>query len=207
MKFDPQKHNRRSIRLKGYDYAQWGVYFVTLVTWQRVCLFGEIINGGMQLNPTGIIIQSEWQRLAFHFHNIRLDVFMVMPNHVHGTIVIESVRATRHPPYRIPKNNQPLPDQLSDIHDGSPRQSPRRSGPMPNSLGAMVGQFKSRATKRIWSLPEMEHSPIRQRNYYEHIVRNDIEYKKNIQYIETNPLKWQEDQLHPPVMINPISRD
>jgi REP element-mobilizing transposase RayT len=212
MKFDPLKHNRRSTRLQGYDYTQPGAYFVTLVTWQRYCLFGEIVHGMMQLNPIGKIIQSEWQRLPRHFHNIRLDAFMVMPNHVHGTIVIESV-ATRQPPYEIPDSNHPMPDQMNDCPDGSPlpSRSPLQTtlpnGPMPNSLGAMIGQFKSRATKRIWSLPGMDHCPIWQRNYYEHIVRDDQDFINIWNYIDTNPQEWQEDQLHPSVMLNPINQD
>jgi REP element-mobilizing transposase RayT len=230
--YDPHLHHRRSIRLKGYDYSQPGAYFITQVTWQRDCLFGEIIDGVMQLNSTGKIIQSEWQRLAFHFHNIKLDAFMVMPNHLHGTIVIDPVGATpkppsvfnpvgatRQPPCETPDSNTPLPDRMTDSLDGSPLQkpspsltesllqAPSRSGPIPNSLGAMIGQFKSRATKRVWSLPEMDHSLIWQRNYYEHIVRNDFEYKQIIQYIETNPLKWQEDQLHPSINVKLINKE
>ena len=213
--YDPHLHHRRSIRLKGYAYTQPGAYFVTLVTWQRDCLFGEIIGGVMHLNLIGKIIQSEWQRLTYHFHKIRLDAFIVMPNHFHGTIVIDLVEATRQPPYETldsnpvgatrqppaetPDGNSPVSDQSSDSPDGSPLPAPPM-GPMPNSLGAMIGQFKSRATKRIWSLPGMDHSPVWQRNYYDHIVRDDLEYDRINQYIETNPLNWQDDQLHPSVI-------
>jgi hypothetical protein len=120
--YDPQIHHRRSIQLKGYDYSQPGAYFVTLVTRQRDCLFGEIVHGMMQLNPIGKIIQSEWQRLPRHFHNIKLDAFMVMPNHLHGAIVIDPVGATRQPKYGIPDNNHPLPDRIINSLDGSPLQ-------------------------------------------------------------------------------------
>jgi len=212
--YDPHLHeqrdsdcNRRSIRLKGYDYTLPGAYFITLVTLHRDCLFGEIIDIVMRLNSTGKIIQSEWQRLAFHFQNIKLDAFMVMPNHLHGTIVIDTVRATPKPPsvfnpvgathqqpHETPDSNTPLPDRMTDSLDGSPLQTPHRSGPIPNSLGAMIGQFKSRATKRIWSLPEMDHSPIWQRNYYEHIIRNQTELENIQLYITENPRRWSEDQ-------------
>jgi len=226
--YDPHLHeqrdsdcNRRSIRLKGYDYSQPGAYFITLVTWHRDCLFGDIIDGVIQLNSIGKIIQSEWQRLTFHFHNIKLDAFMVMPNHFHGMIVIDPVGATHQPPTAFHpvgathqfsdetiESNHPAQDQSISSNVGSPLlQTPHRSGPIPNSLGAIIGQFKSRATKRIWSLPEMDHSLIWQRNYYEHIVRNNFEYKQIIQYIETNPLKWQEDQLHPSIIVNLINKE
>jgi putative transposase len=76
------------------------------------------------------------------------------------------------------------------------------NGPAAGSLGAMIGQFKSRATKRIWALPGIDRIPIWQRNYYEHIIRNDLEYQRFIQYIQANPLHWQEDQLYPSALPN-----
>jgi putative transposase len=120
MKFDPQKHNRRSIRLKGYDYAQCGAYFITLVTSQRDFLFGEILHGVMQLKSIGEIIQTEWQNLPSHFHNIRLDAFIVMPNHLHGIIIIESVGATRQPSNEILNIADPMVDHLYDNYEGLP---------------------------------------------------------------------------------------
>ncbi len=90
-----------------------------------------------------------------------------------------------------------LVDPMKDRSDGSPQQTKRPNGPQTNSLGAMIGQFKSRATKRIWALTEINRHPIWQRNYYEHIIRDDLEYRRIVQYIETNPLQWHDDQLHP----------
>lgn len=88
MRFDPQKHHRRSIRLKEYDYTQPGGYFVTIVTFQRDCLFGEIVNEEMQLNEFGKITDECWRAIPEHFGNIDLGAYVVMPNHVHGVIVI-----------------------------------------------------------------------------------------------------------------------
>ena len=88
MKFDPHKHHRRSIRLKGYDYTQPGAYFVTMVTYQREDLFGDSIEGEMRLNWTGKLVKREWERLPNRLPNIELDEFIVMPNHVHGIILI-----------------------------------------------------------------------------------------------------------------------
>jgi REP element-mobilizing transposase RayT len=88
MQFDPDKRGRRSIRLPGYDYAQAGAYFVTVVTKDRACLFGEIVNGQMRFNDGGRIIQSTWNELPKHYTGVECDAFVVMPNHVHGIIVL-----------------------------------------------------------------------------------------------------------------------
>jgi REP element-mobilizing transposase RayT len=88
MKYDPNQHHRRSIRLKGYNYAQSGAYFVTICTWQRQGLFGEITNKEMHLNIYGEIIQRYWGSLPEHQDDLELDEFIVMPNHVHGIIVL-----------------------------------------------------------------------------------------------------------------------
>ncbi len=88
MKYNPNIHHRRSIRLKGYDYSQPGAYFITICTHQRECLFGEILNGQMQLNNFGRIIQLHWSNLQKHHLHIKLDEFVVMPNHLHGIIIL-----------------------------------------------------------------------------------------------------------------------
>lgn len=99
MKFDPQKHHRRSIRLKEFDYAQQGGYFITVVTYQRECLFGEIVNEEMQLNELGKIADECWRAIPEHFPNVELGAYVVMPNHVHGIIEITDGRGTI---YRAP---------------------------------------------------------------------------------------------------------
>jgi putative transposase len=241
MKYDPQKHHRRSIRLPEYDYSQAGAYFVTICAWGREPLFGEICEGEMRLSAAGLIVESEWKRLAHQFANVYLDAFVVMPNHVHGIIMIhgqvgatrhlpadthsgnETVSndaltsrdgsplqidalsglagATRHLPAETHSGNEPMPNDVLTGPDGSPVRprggSPMPKGPGEGSIGAMIGQFKSRATKRIWSLPEYDHVPIWQRNYYEHIIRNQEDYERIRDYIQTNPLCWADDQLHP----------
>ncbi|HCR70703.1 MAG TPA: hypothetical protein DIW23_04600, partial [Anaerolineae bacterium] len=87
-KFDPKIHHRRSIRLKDYDYSQAGAYYVTIVTWHREFLFGEIVNGEMKLNERGKIVKECWHEIPNHFENVQLGAFVIMPNHVHGIIVI-----------------------------------------------------------------------------------------------------------------------
>ncbi|MBD2060018.1 hypothetical protein H6F88_29180 [Oculatella sp. FACHB-28] len=88
MKYDPDKHHRRSIRLEGYDYTAAGTYFITICPYQRNCLFGEIINSEMRLNQLGQRVYACWQRLPFHFSNLNLDTFVVMPNHIRGILVL-----------------------------------------------------------------------------------------------------------------------
>jgi len=87
--YDPQRHHRRSIRLRGYDYTQPGAYYVTIVTQERECLFGEVVDGKMRLNRAGQVARREWERLPCRFPHIRLDAFIVMPNHIHGIIIID----------------------------------------------------------------------------------------------------------------------
>jgi putative transposase len=89
VKFDPQKHHRRSVRLKEYDYSQAGAYYVTIVTWHRILLFGEIVNAESQLSNYGKIVEKWWNEIPNHFPNVRTGAFVVMPNHVHGIIFID----------------------------------------------------------------------------------------------------------------------
>jgi len=88
MKYNPQIHHRRSIRLKGYDYSQEGAYYITIVCRDRKHFFGTIENGIMKLNAFGKIAYEQWQKLTERFPNIELDIFQIMPNHMHGIIVI-----------------------------------------------------------------------------------------------------------------------
>jgi putative transposase len=174
-KFDPKIHHRKSIRLPGYDYAQAGAYFVTLVTWGRDCLFGQVVDGVMVLNDFGKIVQEEWERTAVVRQNIELGAYVVMPNHLHGILVInDGVGASR-------------------------RLAPTEAiSPKPGSLGAIMAQFKSMVTKRIWKIDEtMNRTPIWQRNYHDRIIRNDHEMGKIWLYIESNPLNWADDTENP----------
>ena len=193
-KFDPQKHHRRSIRLKGYDYSQAGGYFVTIVAWHREFLFGEIVNKKMRLNKVGKIVEWEWLELPKRLSYVTLGAHMVMPNHFHGNLFIhENVGATRQGQTISQSGSEPLQTTTTDGIDGSPL--PR--GPKPSSLGAILAQFKSRVTKRIWKFPEFKETPIWQRNYYEHIIRDETDLKNKTDYIEANPLLWDEDDENP----------
>ena len=183
------KHHRRSVRLKEYDYSQPGAYFVTLVTHQRAELFGQIVNGNMQLNRRGEIVKEEW----FASANIRKEIclypeeFIIMPNHIHGIVwiadVIDSEGADGHVIVGA--------TGLSPLHKKSlPQKHPR--GPTPKSLASFIVGFKSSVTKRIRD--EFGGVGVWQRNYYEHIIRNEKEWDAIRRYIESNPQNWESDE-------------
>jgi len=175
--FDPEVHHHRSTRLPDYDYAQSGAYFVTICTQGRMCLFGEVVDGKMQLNEFGLMVQEEWLRTESIRAEVELDVFVVMPNHFHGVVVITT----------------PAPHigGTSESVGTHGRASLRRA---PKSLGSLVAGFKSVVTKRINQLRNTPGIPVWQRNYYERVVRNERELDVIRQYIVDNPAKWPEDK-------------
>jgi len=177
--YDPQKHHRRSIRLKGYDYTQPGAYFVTLVTWQRECLFGEIEGETMRLNPVGELVQHAWLRLP-SFFPIRLDAYVLMPNHFHGIICMGEASAARV-----------IPSIKIIPADASP-QPPK--GTQPGSLGAIIQNFKSTSTRRANRINASRGLPVWQRNYFERVIRDEAELARIVAYIQANPSRWQEDK-------------
>ncbi|HBI00485.1 MAG TPA: transposase [Anaerolineae bacterium] len=191
MKFDPQKHHRRSIRLKDYEYSQAGAYYVTINMQNRECLFGEIVNNEMILNEAGMMVIEQWLALLERFTNIELDVYQIMPNHFHGIIaIIEPVGATL-----VVAQNM---DAQNFVDSRNSRAGTR---PAP-TLGDMIGAFKSITTneyikgvdnknwqqfyKRLW-----------QRNYYEHVIRDEKDLNRIRDYIQSNPMNWDEDEENP----------
>ena len=118
-KFDPQKHHRRSIRLKGYDYSQEGAYYVTIVTWRRDFLFGDIVNQEMMLSPYGEIVQKWWEEIPVHFSNVETGAFVIMPNHVHGIIyILEERRGTVSVPKENGENSIPENNETAGVIQG-----------------------------------------------------------------------------------------
>ena len=162
-KFDLQKHHRRSIRLKGYDYASAGAYYVTIVAWQRECLFGEVVNKEMVLNEFGKIADECWRAIPKHFPNVELGAYVIMPNHVHGIIDIRANESL----LTMKKVGDGRGAAMLRPYD---EQDPHRINVKPGSLGAIVRSYKSAVSYRI----NKEHNAtgIWQRNYYEHIIRN-----------------------------------
>jgi putative transposase len=170
MTYDPAKHHRRSIRLKGFDYSRSAVYFITICVQNRECLFGTISQDRMLLSDAGKMVSAEWLTLHRRFPAIILDEFVVMPNHFHGIIYIS-------------------PNSIENP-----------------TLGKIIGAFKSIVNNNyIDGVKNQGWAPfdkrLWQRNYYEHIVRDDSALEKIQRYIQDNPLTWQADSLYPDVQI------
>ena len=180
--FDPKKHHRRSIRLKGYDYAQARAYFVTIVTWQRETLFGEIVDGEMVLNEMGKMVQKWWHQIQKHFPNVELGAFVIMPNHIHGIIIITEGRGA-----------VPAPDDDIQNEQQGEMTSPRhRKKP---TLGQIVAYFKYQSTKEMNALDGAGTiTKFWQRNYHDRIIRNEHEMARIWDYIEANPSRWADDE-------------
>lgn len=198
-KFDPKKHHRRSIRLPNYDYSEPGAYYITIVTWHRECLFGQVVHGAMKLNKIGQIVQWEWEVLPKRFKYLELGAYVVMPNHFHGILNFhEHIGASRQDLKNTRLGKVLSPPKTEDGIEGSPLPV----GPKPASLGAVISQFKSRVTKRLWKIPSLKGIPIWQRNYYEHIVRNEQDLQNKTDYINANPALWDQDNENP-INLNP----
>ncbi|MGJ7031071.1 transposase [Niabella hirudinis] len=193
-------NNRRSIRLKGYDYAQAGLYFITICTQDRIHLFGQIIQQQMVLNTAGQIAADCWQAIPEHFPQTTLHEWVVMPNHIHGIIEI-TAGANQHSPDIGVKNispgigaNQRSPDIGVNI-DSPQRVTPFRSPSQ--TIGSIVRGFKIGVTKWFHS-PENDFTPnirVWQRDYYDHIIRSNAAYQRIAQYIISNPANWKEDRF------------
>ncbi len=186
-KFDPQKHHRKSIRLQGYDYSQAGAYYVTIVTYQRDCLFGEIMNEEMFLNDFGKIADECWRAIPDHFPNVELGAHVIMPNHAHGIIVIHNDESASH---AVDAQHVGATQWVAPT---TPDNRPK--GPKPKSLGTIIGSFKSAVSYRIHK--ELNATGIWQRNYYEHIIRDEKDLQNKTDYIEANPALWDEDDNNP----------
>ncbi len=183
MQFDPLKYHRQSIRLKNYDYSQSGAYFVTICTQNRLCHFGCIENGIPELNDAGKIIQKIWIELPEYYPGVDIDIFVIMPNHIHGIIVLGGVGAG---PRASPEDNTQPDSQME------------RAMTLPD----VVHRFKSLTTTqyrhgvKMWNWPSFP-GKLWQRNYYEHIIRSDSDLNRIRDYIQNNPKNWITDRLYP----------
>ena len=164
MTYGPTQHHRRSIRLPAYDYAQAGAYFVTVVCKDR----------GLLLDDPRFrqVAEEAWLWLADRYEFVQLDEYVVMPNHLHGIIVI------------------------ADPRRGGSRAAPTGAANR-KPLGQLIGAFKTVSTKRINQIRGAPRLPVWQRNYYEHVIRNDEELNAVRQYIVDNPLNWDQDRENP----------
>jgi len=148
-KFDPLKHHRRSIRVPGYDYSQPGAYYVTIVTWHRECLFGKVVDEEMVLNKYGLVAKQQWEKLPLRFPNIMLGAFVIMPNHMHGIIIIDAGRGTA--------------GNRNDLHGELSRRAPtyeQLQKPVKGSIPTMIRSHKSAVSYRINLMRGTEGIPI-----------------------------------------------
>jgi REP element-mobilizing transposase RayT len=182
MNFNPQKHHRRSIRLKGYDYAQQGAYFVTICTYQRQCWFGEILDGRMYLNQIGNVVTQEWVRSSQIRQEIELDTWVIMPNHIHGIVLITEI-------------NNLGAQSLTPLH--TPTLSPEPLHRQSRSLSTFIAGFKASVTKQINIIRQAPGIPMWQRNYHESIIRDEESLHTIRQYIINNPQSWTDDPENP----------
>ncbi|MBN2864124.1 MAG: hypothetical protein JXN62_13235 [Bacteroidales bacterium] len=211
MAYNSQIHNRHSIRLKGYDYTRTGAYFITACLQDRLHLFGEIINGKMQLNEMGEIVTSSWKWLSEQYDYVGLDEMIIMPDHIHGIIIITDhcMGDSRIAPDILPQTAPDIlpqtapdilprtaPDILPQIApDILPRTAPDITVKR-KTIGRLIGAFKTVSTKQINVYRNTQGTRIWQRNYYEHIIRNNAELNRIRYYISNNVILWENDKDH-----------
>ena len=174
-----ETHHRQSTRLPHYDYSQPGAYFVTLVTCDRACLFGEVRDGVVWLSVMGQIVDRAWRAIPEHFPGVVAAEYVVMPNHVHGVVVIQDENV----------------NAVCDV--GATYMSPLRDINVSPTLGVIIGTFKAAVTREIHKIKGYEHLRIWQRNYHERVIRDERDYEELANYIVANPLNWELDSEFP----------
>ncbi len=208
IRYDPTRHHRRSIRLQGYDYSQAGAYFVTICTQNRAFLFGEIADGRMVLNDAGRMVKTVWDEIPQYYPGIDIDACQIMPNHIHGIIILVGAGPRACPvtpgPRACPMITGPVPAPQPQ----RPTPTARSWGQSRNTTGAglslpdVVHRFKTMTTKRYidgvkqYGWPRFN-ARLWQRNYWEHVVRHENELNRIRRYIMANPAKWASDRINP----------
>ena len=187
-----KKYSRHSTRLRSWDYSMSWLYFVTICTYQRECIFGDIVNGKMELNENGNIVNDVWHGFdESNPYNVETDAFQIMPNHIHGILVFlgdiaHDVGFHRRGVIHHAQNDM-IDITKSHRHMGLINQTP--------TLGHVVRYFKAKSAYQIHQInPNL---PVWQRNYHDRIIRNEKELEKIRRYIELNPIKWELDQDNP----------
>jgi putative transposase len=208
MSHQHRKRQRRSIRLPIYDYASPGAYFITVCVWKGECMLGEVVDGDMRLNELGHLAHDFWMDVSAHFPSVSIDAFTIMPNHLHAIVVIQT------PSTVVGDAEEGEEDARRGAVAAPLAVPPPAAGPGPiaqsqiekPTLGQIVGYYKYQTTKQINRLRDMPGVPFWQRNYWEHVVRNEESLNRIREYIENNPARWSEDQLHPDAPPNPFKQ-
>ena len=193
MEFDPKTNKRRSLRLKNYDYSRTGAYFVTVCVRKRLCLFGDIVEGRMNASARGEMVAKAWHDLPGHYAGVNVDSFVLMPNHIHGIVVLNPNSVGAAPCGR--------PSSVTVVNAGQPRGvAPTNEKRL--ALPDVIHRFKSWTTK-LYSDGVRRHrwppfpGQLWQRNYYEHVIRDDDDLEKIREYILANPHTWDTDTENP----------
>ena len=218
MKHNPDNHDRRSIRLKEYDYSQSGWYYVTICTQNKKLLFGQILNDKMQLNDAGCMVKKWYFEMQNKYPNVKCDNNIIMPNHIHAIIQITPTVGADLCVCPGNSNNQrsnksestegemgdenmgEKPGEQPGEHTGSPQHSPQRSPQQDSSIPRIVQWFKTMTTNEyILNVKKYNWQPFTgklwQRNYYEHIIRDKKDLNRIQKYITENPIKWNDDKF------------
>lgn len=182
------KYRVESARLKNWDYSTPGYYFVTICAYQRECFFGDVVNGEMRLSPAGEIVADEWMKTESIRPNVKMDVWVIMPNHVHGIIIITHRVGDDHRRVETLWHNVSTNNAQSDA-DASKNNPSRLKR---NSLGSIVGQIKIQCTKRIRASGIAEFDW--QERFWDEILWDEKSLANVRRYIETNPANWERDR-------------
>jgi putative transposase len=182
MAYDSEKHKRSSARLKTFDYTSNAAYFITVCTFQREHLLGQIVDGEMQLNDVGQIVAECWDLIPEHFPHVELDTFIAMPDHVHGIVLISQPSDENERSTVVVGATHASP-----LHPDTTPENP--NGPKKRSLGSIIGSFKSAATKRINESRGLPGTPVWQRSFWDRVIRDDRELEETRSYILENPVR------------------
>ncbi|MFZ3071294.1 MAG: hypothetical protein WA110_09275 [Anaerolineaceae bacterium] len=206
-----QNLNRHSVRLSGYDYSQPGGYCLTMLTFKRACIFGKVTDGVMVQNEIGKIVENTWWEIPDHFPTVELGAFMVMPNHLHGILVISNlegkvkkgttsvggmtvgatnVGATHESPLHGDFSPNAEITQRKTIEGRPAKTMLRPHGPAEMSIGGIIGLFKAAVSKKVHAQYQSNKIQIWQRNYYDHVFRDETDHERIFEYIYFNPSRW-----------------
>ena len=185
-------HHRRSIRLKGYDYAQEGLYFITICCFENKHLFGKIVDWVMVLNDAGKIAEKCWLEIPEHFKNVVLHAFVIMPNYVHGILEIKGAEKGNEGDGALTGAKKEAEFEKKNIMKGAKDFSPILKSPS-RTIGSVVRGFKIGVTK--WMRQHTDVVNVWHRNYYDIIIRNGQSYNNISKYIVNNPINWRDDRF------------
>lgn len=192
------KYRIESARAPWWDYSRAGTYFITICTKNREHYFGEIEDGKMVLSPTGVIVNLLWYEIPYHFQNVELDEFVVMPNHIHGILILNG--------NDLENNNNVETGQVVETGHAlslrgetdrdlinNPNYHPRFRNPGKNTVSSIIGGYKSAVTKHANRLGLKNGWQPR---FYDHIIRDDAEYQRIKNYISNNISNWKQDKFY-----------